>query len=177
MSQKPEVPNGTSPAGCCALYHDLPSRKPPWSYLFSGVTADYLVKVAFLIEDQSKFVFIELLKEFVPGDLFQAVVLGVGSIGKLNPDDPDAALAMGGLNHRRLAAMLFRSFADLFMIGRRLRHSALLRNDAIAVSTGVDAKGFGFWPSASYLQPVQAPKPSRATIIIRCWITFARLVM
>jgi hypothetical protein len=61
---------------------------------FGRLTADELVKIAalaargFLLIKQREVRLVKLLEEFVPGDLFEIVVLRIRGIGKFDADYP-----------------------------------------------------------------------------------------
>jgi hypothetical protein len=68
---------------------------------FGRLTADELVKIAalaargFLLIKQREVRFVKLLEEFVPGDLFEIVVLRIRGIGKFDADYPVERTAAG----------------------------------------------------------------------------------
>ena len=68
---------------------------------FGRLTADELVKIAalaargFLLIKQREVRLVKLLEEFVPGDLFEIVVLRIRGIGKFDADYPVERTAAG----------------------------------------------------------------------------------
>jgi hypothetical protein len=93
---------------------------------FGRLTADELVKIAalaargFLLIKQREVRLVKLLEEFVPGDLFEIVVLRIRGIGKFDADYPGAVLRLRRSDGGGAPAAGLRPFADFVVVRRDL---------------------------------------------------------
>jgi hypothetical protein len=93
---------------------------------FGGFTAEEFVEIValaargFLLIEQRQVRFVELLEKFVPGDLFEIILLGVWGAGKFDADYPGVVLRWRRADGGRPPAARLRSFADLVVVRRDL---------------------------------------------------------
>src|SRR5260370_12578508 len=93
---------------------------------FGGFTADQFVEIAalasrrFLLIEQRQVRLVELLEKFVPGDLFEIVVLRIRGAGKFDADYPGTVLGLRRMDGGRAPAARLRPFEDVFLVPRAL---------------------------------------------------------
>ena len=84
---------------------------------------DQLVEIAllsarrFLLMQQGEAGLVKFLKELLPGDFFERVILGMRRAGKFDADDAGIVLALGRAHSRRSSAARLCPFANLVVIG------------------------------------------------------------
>src|SRR5438067_4733181 len=84
---------------------------------------DQLVEIAllsarrFLLMQQGEAGLVKFLKELLPGDFFERVILGMRRAGKFDSDDAWIVLGLGRAHRRRSSAARLCPFANLVVIG------------------------------------------------------------
>ena len=108
--------------------------------LLGRVATDNLAEKGTFLIDERELPLVEFLKELVPGDFRQRVVLGLRIVRKHDADDSDIALLMRAADRGGLAALRLRPFANLVMIGRGLGHVAIpFSSDRVQEASGLSA--------------------------------------
>src|SRR5260370_25466533 len=89
---------------------------------FGGFTADQFVEIAalasrrFLLIEQRQVCLAELLEKFVPGDLFEIVVLRIRGAGKFDADYPGTVPGLRPMDDGSAPAARLRPFDHAFVV-------------------------------------------------------------